>query len=166
MAMPAPVMSVTTSPFGGKGYAAAGNTIVEIDIDQRTETRRVVIPGPVSKLAAARDGRLLALQDKAVTLLDPASLAPIATIALPAVGRQLAVGRRPGEAAVVLADGRVAILALDERRLLRTVRVPGATGAAIDGAGRTWVTAGRFLRLVPRGSSKMSKTKRFRLPPA
>ncbi|MEJ7797764.1 MAG: calcium-binding protein [Solirubrobacteraceae bacterium] len=165
VAMPGPVTGVATSPFGGKGYAAAGTTVVEIDIDQRTETRRVVLAGaPVSGLVTARDGRLLALQGDRVTLLDPAGLAPTTSIALGTAGEQLTVGRPAGRAAVVLANGRVAILALDEGRLLRTVRVPGATGAVIDGGGRTWVTAGRFLRVIEAGAKKVSKKRRIGLP--
>ena len=33
IAMPAPVTAVATSPSGALGYAAAGNAVVEIDID-------------------------------------------------------------------------------------------------------------------------------------
>jgi len=165
IAMPAAVSAITTRPFGGKGYAAAGNTIIEIDIDARAETRRTAIPGTaISQLASARDGRLVALQGDHVTVIDPATLTPTASIALDGVGKQLTLGRRPGDAAVVLADGRVAILALAEQRLLRTVRVRGATGVAVDGGGRTWVTAGRFLRLIPKGAKKLSK--RCSIPPS
>ncbi|HWI08560.1 MAG TPA: calcium-binding protein, partial [Solirubrobacteraceae bacterium] len=163
--MPAPVAGVSTSPSGGRGYAAAGNTLVEIDIDRRAETRRVALPGaPVSQLVTARDRRLLALQGDRVTIVDPAALAPTATIALGAAGQQLSAGRAASRAAVVLAGGRVAILALDEGRVLRTVRVSAAAGAAIDGAGRTFVTAGRFLRVIPAGRRTVSRRARIRLP--
>ncbi|MEA2191140.1 MAG: hypothetical protein QOI73_1261, partial [Solirubrobacteraceae bacterium] len=97
IAMPGPVTGVATSPSGRRGYAAAGNTIVEIDIDERTETRRAVLPGaPVSTLATARDGRLLALQGDRVTLLDPGALAPSASIALGGAGLRLGAGRAAG----------------------------------------------------------------------
>jgi len=164
--MPAAVTAVATSPFGGKGYAAAGNTLVEIDIDARTELRRVVLPGaPVSRLVTARDGRLIALQSDRATIVDPAGLTVVGSIALGAIGRQLTAGRAASRAAVVLVGGRVAILALDEVRVLRTVRVPGAAGAVVDGGGRTWVTAGRFLRLIPAGRRKVSQRGRIALPP-
>ncbi|HWI09355.1 MAG TPA: hypothetical protein VNT54_17790 [Solirubrobacteraceae bacterium] len=163
--MPGPVRSVAARPFGGRGYAAAGNSIVEIDIDGRTETRRATLAGaPISQLVTARDGRLMALQGDRVTLVSAASLASAGTIALGRSGRQLAAGRRAGQAAVVLTGGRVGILGLDERRLLRVVRVPGARGVAIDGGGRAWVTAKRSLRLIPAGSRKVSKTVRLELP--
>lgn len=165
IAMPAAVSAVAVSALNGKGYAAAGNAIVEIDIDQRVEIRRVVLPGaPVSQLATTRDGRLLALQGDVVTLLDPAGLTATASIALGGVGQHLAAGRRSGDGAVVLAGGRVAVLDLDAARLVRTVAVPGAIGVAIDGAGRTWVTAGRFLRVIAPDARKASRS-RVKLPP-
>ena len=123
IAMPGPVTGVATSASGRRGYAAAGNTIVEIDIDRRAETRRVVLAGaPVSALARARDGGVLALQGDRVTIADPSNLAPTNTIALGATGRQITAGRSIARAVVVLDGGRVAILALDEGRLLRTAR--------------------------------------------
>ena len=164
IAMPGPVTAVAMRPFGGKGYAIAGGTLVELDVDGRGVTRSVALPGlPASQLVTGRDGRLLALQGDRVTVVDPASLTSVGTIALGAVGRQLSAGRAPGRAAVALAGGRVAILALDEGRVARTVRVPKAAGAAIDGSGRTWVTAGRFLRLIPSGRRTVSK-RRIALP--
>ncbi|HEV2785229.1 MAG TPA: calcium-binding protein [Solirubrobacteraceae bacterium] len=162
--MPGRVTAVAIGPFGGKGYAVAGITLVEIDVDGRTATRSVALPGaPVSQLVTARDGRLLALQGDRITVVDPAGLAPVATIALGGLGRQLSAGRSPGRAAVTLGGGRVAILAVDEGRVARTVRVPKASGVAIDGSGRTWVTAGRFLRLIPSGRRTVSK-RRIALP--
>jgi Ca2+-binding RTX toxin-like protein len=163
--MPGPVTGVATNPLGGKAYAAAGNTIVEIDIDQRVETRRVVLAGPpITKLATAVDGRLLALQDDHLTLLDPTTLGETGSIALGGDGQAITVGRHAGQAAVVLAGGRVAILSLAQARVLHTARVPGAIGVAIDGAGRTWVSAGRYLRVVPPGLGKVSKTIKVKLP--
>ena len=75
IAMPGPVTAVAVRPFGATGYAAAGNTLVEIDIDARAERRRIVLPGaPIGGLASTRDGRLLALQGDRVTVIDPAGL--------------------------------------------------------------------------------------------
>ena len=165
IAMPGPVSAVATRPAGKTGYAAAGSTLVEIDIDARSETRRVVLAGtPVSQLVTTRDGRLLALQGDRVTIVDPAGLAAMGSIALGAVGQQLSAGRAASRATVVLADGRVAILAVDEARVARSAPVPGATGAVIDGRGRTWVTAGRLLRVIPAGRRKASKRGRIALP--
>ncbi|HWC28079.1 MAG TPA: calcium-binding protein [Solirubrobacteraceae bacterium] len=165
LAMPAAVTAVAVDPTGDRGYAAAGNTVVELDLDARTETRRTVLGGaPISELAAARDGRLLALQGDRVTVIDAGTLQPAFAIALQGVGRRLTAGRRSDEAVVVLAGGRVAILALAERRVSRTARVPGATGATIDRMGRTWVAARGYLRLVPARRSRVSRTTRLRLP--
>lgn len=51
IAMPSAVSGVATSRFGGRGYAAAGNALIEIDIDARAEIRRSVLPGsPISQL--------------------------------------------------------------------------------------------------------------------
>lgn len=99
-----------------------------------------------------------------MALIDPASLTVLNTIALGATGEQLTAGRSASRAAVVLSGGRVAVIALDEARVARTVRVAGAVGAAIDGAGRTWVVAGRFVRLIPTGRKKVSKRPRISLP--
>ena len=166
IAMPAPVTAVATSPSGALGYAAAGNAVVEIDIDTRTEIRRSILPGPpISQLVTARDGRLLALQDTQLTVIDPAGLTVASTIALGANAQQLTAGRRATRAVVVLSGERIAIVALDEARVARTVHVPGAAGAAIDGGGRTWVVAGRVLRLIPAGAGKVSKRARISLPP-
>jgi len=165
IAMPAGVRAVATSPLGGKGYAAAGNTIVEIDIDQRREMRRVVLAGAtITKLVAAPDGRLVVLQGDQLAIVDPLSLATTASLALGGVGQQLTVARMRGLAAVVLADGRVAIVSLNGPRVLRTVAVAAVTGVAIDGAGAAWVTAGRYLRMIPAGSAKVSRQVRVRLP--
>jgi len=164
-AMPTAVTGVATRANGGRGYAAVGNTLVEIDIDARTESRRIVLPGPpLSQLTSARDGRLLALQGDRVTMIDPASLTTMATIALGGRGKRLTAGRAASRAVVVLAGGRVAILALGEARVARSVRVPGAAGAVIDRGGRTWVTAGRHLRLIPAGRRNVSKRGRIALP--
>ncbi|MGH2900276.1 MAG: hypothetical protein ACRDMZ_16500, partial [Solirubrobacteraceae bacterium] len=166
IAMPAPVSAVATSPLGGMGYAAAGNTLVEIDIDQRRETRRVVLAGaPITKLVAARDGRLVLLQGEQLTVIDPMTLTATASLALGGVAQQLTVARTLGLAAVVLADGRVAIVSLRGPRLLRIVAVGAVTGVAIDGGGATWVCAGRYLRMIPARSAKVSKRVRVRLPP-
>ena len=166
IAMPAPVTAVATSPSGALGYAAAGNTVVEIDIDTRTETRRSILPGPaISQLVTARDGRLLALQDTQVTVIDPTNMTVASTIMLGASGQQLTAGRAATRAVVVIGGERVAILALDEARVARTVHVPGALGAAIDGGGRTWVVAGRFLRLIPAGARRVARRARISLPP-
>lgn len=133
IAMPAPVSAVAASRFGGKGYAAAQSTLIEIEIDTRTEIRRAVLPGaPISQLALTPDGRLLALQDDRVTIVDPASLTVLRTIALGATGRQLTAGRGASRAVVVLSGGRVAILAL-----ARIHRSAGLTrGLAVGGSVR------------------------------
>ena len=159
--LPAPASAVAVSPFGGRGYAAAGNLVIEVDIDNRAETRRVALPGPaITALAVGRDGRLYALQGDRVTTVEPAGLTVTGQIALGGQGVALALGRQSGgRAAVVRVDGRIAMLALSERRLLRSVRVPGARGVAVDGAGRTWVSARGVLRLIQPGAAKVSESK-------
>src|SRR5215210_3546230 len=45
LALPAASSAVAVMPSTGRGYVAAGDTIIEVDIDGRAELRRTVLGG-------------------------------------------------------------------------------------------------------------------------
>ncbi len=164
-AMPGMVRAVAVSADGTRGFAAAGSAVVAIDVNERVELARRRFGGdPIRGLAVAPNGRrLYAVQGGRLRVLRPGSLSQVGSVRLRGHGRAIALGRDGRLAAVVLSGGRVALVDPRSRRLLRRVRVPGATGVAVSRSGHTYVSARGSLRIVPRRARRPQRG-RIRLP--
>ncbi len=148
MALPGRARAVTVTRDGARAYVAAGAWIVAVDVNARTEVGRVALPGPEigAVVVSPGGGRLYAVQGRRLVTLDTTTLRVVRGTRLLGAGLDLAVGPGGNLGAVPLASGRVAFVRLEDGRLLRRVRLPGAAGAAIDRAGRTWISAGPVRR--------------------
>ncbi|MEA2223141.1 MAG: hypothetical protein QOH83_1517, partial [Solirubrobacteraceae bacterium] len=156
IALPAASLAVAVTSDGARGFVAAGSTILVLDVNERTEvTRRAHGDTPVEGLAVAPDGRrLYAVQGGRLRVLRADTLALLGSISLGGRGSAIALGANGRVAAIVLSGGRVAFVDPLGRRLLRRVRVPGATGVAVAPDGRTLVSARGSLRTIPRGAGR------------
>jgi Ca2+-binding RTX toxin-like protein len=165
IALPGPGSAVAVSRDGSRGFAAAGATIVAIDVNERTElTRRTHGTTAVTSLVVSPDGRrLYAVQGPQLRMLDSTTLGLRGSIQLGGRGQTIALRHAGDLAAVVLTGGRVAIVDTMARRRLRRVRVPGALGVAVDDSGRTLVTAHGRLRIIDRGA-RHPRPRTIRLP--
>jgi Ca2+-binding RTX toxin-like protein len=165
LALPGAGRAVAVSRDGTQGFAAAGATIVSVDVNERTElTRRTHGSAPVTSLAVSPDGRrLYAIQGPRLRVLDAATLAPRGSVPLGGQGQTIALRDAGDLAAVVLARGGVAMVDTTARRRLRRVRVPGALGVAVGDGGRTFVSAHGRLRIIDRGARR-ARRHAIRLP--
>ena len=154
LAMPATARAVAVSADGRRGYVAAGATVVEIDVNERTElARRAPGSGAISALAVSPNAkRVYAVQGRWLRVLEAGTLRLLASIGLGGRGRTISLRSDGRLAAVVLAGGHVAMVDPRKRRLLRRVLVPGAVGVAAGNGGRTYVSARGRLRTISRGA--------------
>src|SRR4051812_4827729 len=127
VALPGPARAVAVTRDGRRGFVAAGPEVVALDVDRRVETGRSPLGGAdVADVELAPSGAVLyAVQGSRLLALDPETLAPTAAVELRGPGGQLAVDARGALAAVVLGSGRVAMVDLGRKALLRHVRVAG-----------------------------------------
>jgi Ca2+-binding RTX toxin-like protein len=166
LALPGPARAVVVSRDGQRGFVAAGTDVVVIDVNARTELLRAVVGvDQIADLVLSGTGATLyAIQGRRLVVLDAQTLAAGTAIELRGEGGQLAVGLDGRLAAVALRSGRVAMVALESKRLLRHVRLADATGVTIDDSGRTFVTARGRLRTIRRGLHRAQK-RAIELPP-
>ncbi|MBA3749011.1 MAG: DUF1513 domain-containing protein, partial [Solirubrobacterales bacterium] len=167
LALPGPARAVAISRNGARGYVTAGSEIVALDVNTRLETGRSALgPGlpEIADIDLSRGGETLyAVRGGQLLVLDAQTLAQRALIELRGEGAQLAVANSGASAAVTLRSGRVAMVELGSNRLLRHVKLKGATGVAIGDGGMTYVTARGRLRVIERGQKRVRK-KAIKLP--
>jgi Ca2+-binding RTX toxin-like protein len=178
LALPGPSRAVAITRDGQRGFVTAGAEVVAVDVNARTEVARsalaagavpIPVPGAVpgavpapaaeiSDIALSPDGTALyVVQGRRLATLDPVTLGLRAEVGLNGDGTRLAIDEGGRTAAVVLANGRVAIVSLARNVLLRHVKLPGAIGVAIDRGGRTLVSAGGRLRTIEPGQRRARK---------
>ncbi len=117
--------------------------------------RRAHGSGLIRALEISPDGRrLYAVQGRRLRVLQASTLRLLGSVDLHGHGRAIALRHDGRAAAVVLTGGRVAIVEPRKRRLLRRVRVPGATGVVIE-RDRTLVSARGRIRVIARGERRM-----------
>ncbi len=167
LALPGPARAVAVSRDGARGYVSAGGEIVAVDVNTRLETGRSALgggPPEISDLVLSPGGgTLYVVRGAQLLVLDAQTLAPRGVIELRGEGAQLAVANNGSNAAVTLRTGRVAMVSLGSARLLRLVKLKGATGVAIADNGLTYVTARGRLRVIAPGQRRVRK-KAIRLP--
>ena len=153
LALPGPARAVAISPDGQRGYVAAGNEVVAVDVNARAEARaRAARPARDlrHRADAAGAARCTSYRAGASPCWIRRRSRCARAVALNGDGTRLAIDPTGQLAAVVLANGRVAMVSLARNALLRHVKVPGAVGVAIDAARRTLVSArGRLRTIAP-----------------
>ncbi len=159
LALPGPSRAVAITRDGQRGFVAAGGEVVAVDVNARTELARVSLGLPeISDIELSPVGTTLyAVQGRRLVALDPVTLVAGASVALNGDAKRIAIGRDGQVAAVVLTSGRVAMVSLTRNTLLRHVKVRGATGVAIDDAGRTLVSTRERLRTIEPGQRRPRK---------
>lgn len=159
LALPGAARAVAISRDGQRGYVAAGSEVIAVDVNARTEVGRSTLgTRQVSDIEVSREGTLLyVVRGRQLAVLDSATLAVRSTIGLKNVGKRIAIDKGANLAAVVLRKGGVAIVSLEERRLLRRVKVKGAVGVAIDAQRNTLVSARGRLFTIRRGQRRANK---------
>jgi Ca2+-binding RTX toxin-like protein len=167
--LPGPSRAVAITRDGRRAFAAAGNGIAAFDLGMVPAAPLPGTPAPFAVAAgdlgaptvgvAVSPGgaSAYAAAGKRLFVLDATTLAVRHRVALHGTATALALSRQGSLAAVVLAKGRVAIVATGAPKLLRKVKVKGATGVAFDVAGRAWVSAPRRLYAISPGSRKPDK---------
>ena len=168
-ALPGPSRAVAITRDGRRAFVAAGNAVAAFDLGM---VPAAPLPGTAPPFAVvARDlgvpavgiavspggASVYAAAGRRLFVLDARTLAIRHRVGLRGTARALALSREGTLAAVVLTGGRVAMVATGGPKLLRRVKVKGATGAAFDAAARAWVSAPRRLYLVRQGASKPEK---------
>jgi Ca2+-binding RTX toxin-like protein len=159
LALPGPSRAVAVTRDGARGFVTAGGEVVAVDANDRGELARTQLAGPViADIALSPAGTALyALQGTRLLVLDSQTLAQTAAIELRGEGAELAVAHGGDLAAVTLRSGRVAMIDLGRKVLLRLVRLAAATGVAISDDGVTYVSAAGSLRTIGRGQHRARK---------
>ncbi len=161
LALPGPARAVAVSRDGARGYVSAAGEVVAVAVNTRLESTRSTLgagPPEIADLALSPGGETLyAVRGTQLIVLDSQTLVPRAAIELRGEGSELAVAHNGSAAAVTLRSGRVAMLALGQRKLLRLIKLKGATGVAIADNGLTYVTARGRLRVIARGQHRVRK---------
>jgi Ca2+-binding RTX toxin-like protein len=159
LALPGPSRAVAISRDGQRGFVAAGGDVVAVNVDARSDAGRAPLGLPeISDIELTFAGTTLyVVQGRRLVALDPATLAVRSEVGLNGDGTRLAVNQSGSAAAVVLANGRVAIVSLARNVLLRHVKVKDAVGVAIDRSGRTLVSANERLRIIEPGMRRPRK---------
>ena len=159
LALPGPARAVAVTRDGQRGFVAAGGEVVALDVNNRTETGRTQLGGSgIADIELSPSGTsLYAVQGARLLVLDARTLAPVTAVELRDEGGQLAVDTSGTLAAVALRSGRVAMIDLGRKVLLRHVRLPGATGVAIADNRVTYVTARGRLRTIAPGQRRARK---------
>jgi Ca2+-binding RTX toxin-like protein len=164
-ALPGPSRAVAITGDGRRAFAGAGNAVGAFDLGMVPATP---LPGVVPYTVATRDlgaavvgvavspggARLYAAAGRRLVVLDARTLAVRHRVRLHGTASALALSREGTLAAVVLDRGRVAMVATGAPRLLRRVKVKGATGVAFDASARAWVSARGRLFVVRPGRRK------------
>jgi Ca2+-binding RTX toxin-like protein len=164
-AMPGPSRAVSITRDGQRAFVAAGNAVAAFDFGM---VPAAPFPGTPPFTIAARDlgapavgiavspggASLYAAAGQHLLILDAGTLAIRHRVALHGTAVALALSREGTTAAMILAKGRVAMVATGTPKLLRRVKVKGATGAAFDASGTAWVSAPRRLYAVRPGERK------------
>jgi Ca2+-binding RTX toxin-like protein len=168
-ALPGPSRAVAITRDGRRAFAAAGNAVAAFDLGM---VPAAPLPGTVAPFAVVtRDlglpavgiavspggASVYAAAGQRLFVLDARTLAIRHRVRLRGTALALALSREGTQAAVVLTKGRVAMVATGGPKLLRRVKVKGATGAAFDAAAHAWVSAPRRLYLVRQGARKPEK---------
>jgi Ca2+-binding RTX toxin-like protein/DNA-binding beta-propeller fold protein YncE len=169
VALPGPATAVAMAPDGRRAYVAAGSVVAALDLSLTPAVAesavRIPAPtvralgGPVTGLArGTAAGPVVAVTGSRLVILDPAGLRVLGRVELHGAGRAPALTADGGTAAVPLAGGRVAIVAVGARRLVRRVKVEHALAAAFDRSGTAWVSTrtGRLFAIRP-GAHKPAK---------
>jgi Ca2+-binding RTX toxin-like protein len=160
VALPGPTTAVAVTRDGRAGFVAGGGAILGLDLRGQAITGpRTVGDGvaAVAGLAVSPGGATLyAAAGRRLHILDAATLQPTGSLDLHGTALGLAISHDGTLAALPLTGGRVAMVGLGERRLLRRIHVKGATGAGFA-AGRAWVTARGRLRPITPGARKAGK---------
>jgi Ca2+-binding RTX toxin-like protein len=165
--LPGPARAVAVSRDGRRGFVTAGGEVVAVDVNSRAETGRTQLGGAeIADIELAPSGTVLyAVEGARLLALDARTLAPVgAAVELRGEGGQIAVDAGGELAAVTLRSGRVAMVDLGRKVLLRHVRLPGAMGVAIADNRVTYVTARGRLRAIAPGQHRARK-RAIRLPP-
>jgi len=160
-----PSTAVAVTRDGAHAFLAGGSSIVPVDLHDVTSGEPRTLGGaPISALAVSpKGGTLYATSGTRLLLIDPETLAVRRRVGLRGVARALALSPSGSLAAVVLERGRVAIVATAARKLVRRVKVPGATAVAFDRGGVAWITTPRRLRTLRPGKRRVEK-RSVRLP--
>src|SRR5262245_53461362 len=167
-AMPGPSRAVAISRDGERAFAAAGNAVAAFDFGM---VPAAPLPGIPPFTIAARDlgapavgvavspgaATAYAAAGTSLFVLDARSLAVRHRVVLHGTAVALALAPQGTLAAVVLAKGRVAMVATGAAKLLRRVKVKRAAGVAFDASGTAWVSAPRRLFAVRPGSREPEK---------
>ena len=166
IALPAAARAVAVSADGRRGYVAAHNTIVALDVNERTEIARGTHgSGAISGLAIARNGRrLYAVQGRRLRIFQARTLRLLGSVDLRGSGRAIALRH----------DGRLAAVVLDARAGRDGVADAAAgccgacgsrarSGSAITDGGRTLVSARGRLRSISPGARR-ARSRSIRLP--
>jgi Ca2+-binding RTX toxin-like protein len=166
--LPGRSRAVAVTRDGRRAFAAGGNAVGAFDLGL---VPAAPLPGTVPFVVATRDlgapavgvavspggASAYAVAGRRLFVLDARTLAVRHTVALHGSAAALALSREGSLAAVVLNKGRVAMVAVRAPRLLRRVKVKGATGVAFDASGRAWVSARGRLYAVRAGKRKPEK---------
>ena len=172
LALPGPSRAVAITRDGSRAFAAAGNAVAAFDLGMVPAAPIPTPPTPAAPFAVlTRDvgvpavgiavspggASVYAAAGRRLFVLDARTLAIRHRVGLHGTARALALSREGTLAAVVLTDGRVAMVAVGGPRLLQRVKVKGAAGVAFDAGARAWVSAPRRLYLVRQGARKPEK---------
>jgi Ca2+-binding RTX toxin-like protein len=168
-ALPGPSRAVAITRDGSRAFAAAGNAVAAFDLGMVPAAPLPGTPAPFAVVArdlgvpavgiAVSPGgaSIYAAAGRRLFVLDARTLAIRHRVRLRGTARALALSREGTLAAVVLTGGRVAMVATGGPKLLRRVKIKGATGAAFDAAARAWVSAPRRLYVVHQDARRPEK---------
>jgi Ca2+-binding RTX toxin-like protein len=167
--LPGASRAVAIARDGRRAFVAAGNAVAAFDFGL---VPAAALPGTAAPFAVlTRDlgapavgiavspggASAYAAAGRRLYVLDARTLAIRHRVDLHGTASALALSGQGTLAAVVLAKGRVAMVQIGAPKLLRRVKVKGATGVAFDAAARAWVSAPRRLYLVRQGAPKPEK---------
>ena len=168
-ALPGPSRAVAITRDGSRAFAAAGNAVAAFGLGMvpaaplpgtaapfAVVTRDLGVPA-VGIAVSPGGASVYAAAGQRLFVLDARTLAIRHRVRLHGTARALALSREGALAAVVLTNGRVAMVAVGGPKLLRRVKVKGAAGVAFDAGARAWVSAPRRLYLVRQGARRPEK---------
>ncbi len=181
VARPAVGAATTAAAFardGSRAYVAGGRTLALIEVGAMPAgvrgaaaldanigvKRRATLPADIAGIAISpAGGRIYVAAGPSLHVLDARSLRRIGRARLRGQATALALSQLGTTAAVALRSGRVALVDLGRKRLVRRVRARGVRGLAWDRAGRVWVVQRTRVAVLPFRGRKLAK-RRVRLP--
>ena len=111
-----------------------------LDLNARNVIGGVPLSGVPTALAVSADGgRVYAARKNAIEIVDGLAIRKLGQIALAGTPIDIAVTGTRG--IVVQAGGKLAVLDLAANRVVRRVKLEGASGVSVDAEGRAWVSA-------------------------